>query len=72
MQDIYLDFMYRHIDYSFEEALRSYHKDYVVPLRTTIKIQRTKITELNKMIQELQAKDVPKLRRNARELKPIQ
>jgi len=75
MQGVYLEAesLFTQIDYSIDRALRSYHKDYVAPLRTTIKIQRTKITELNKMIQELQAKDVPKLRRNAtaREPRPI-
>ena len=75
MQGVYLDAdsTYRQIDYSIDRALKSYHKGNVAPLRTTIKIQRTKITELNRKILELQAKDglvVPKLRRNARELRP--
>lgn len=67
MQGVYLEAesLFSQIDYSIDKALRSYHKDYVAPLHTTIKRSSTKITKLNKMLLELQAKDVPKLRRNA-------
>ena len=74
MQGVYLDAdsTFREIEYSIDKAIRSYHDYNVAPLRIKIKNQKTKITELTRKIQELQAKDVPKLRRNAtaRELRP--